>query len=232
MEALHQVFDQAAAGYDALRSRVIPCFNDFYGTIARLVPSDPDGGLAVLDLGAGTGLVSAVVLAACPASRILAVDQSPGMLERLEERFAGDGRVRTQVMDYGSGPLPAGQDLIVSALSIHHLEDAGKKRLFAKVYDCLKPGGLFINAELVRGSSEEVEQGFQRAWQEHLEASDIPREELDEIYRRMSYDLTSSLEAQLIWLRNQGFVDVDCFFKYNNFAVYAGKRPKAPDTKN
>ncbi len=232
MEALHRVFDQAAAGYDALRVQVIPCFNDFYGAIARLVPSDPPHELAVLDLGAGTGLVSAVVLAACPRCRVLAVDESSGMLARLEERFAGDERVRTQVMDYASGPLPAGQDLIVSALSIHHLDDPGKQRLFARVYDCLKPGGLFINAELVHGSSEEVERGFQQAWREHLEASGIPREELDEIYRRMGYDLTSSLEAQLIWLRNRGFVDVDCFFKYNNFAVYAGKRPGPPDTKN
>ncbi|MCF8035128.1 MAG: class I SAM-dependent methyltransferase [Desulfarculaceae bacterium] len=229
MPALHQVFDQAAEGYDALRSRVIPCFQDFYGTIARLVPECPQGEPAVLDLGAGTGLVSAVVRAACPGSRILAVDESAGMLERLEERFAHDERVSTMVMDYASGNLPAGWDLIVSALSIHHLDDAGKKRLFARLFGRLKPGGWFINADLVQGSSQEVERGYQDAWREHLEASGIPREELDEIYQRMTYDRTSSLEAQLIWLRARGFVDVDCHYKYNNFAVYAGRRPGGPE---
>ncbi|MCB2228995.1 MAG: class I SAM-dependent methyltransferase [Desulfarculaceae bacterium] len=228
MAALHQVFDQAAAGYDALRSRVIPCFQDFYGTIARLVPGGSEREPAVLDLGAGTGLVSAVVKAARPGCRILAVDESAGMLQRLEERFAGDEQVSTMVLDYGTGILPGGWDLIVSALSIHHLDDPSKKRLFARLFDRLEPGGWFINADLVQGSSQEVERGYQEAWREHLEASGIPREELDEIYQRMTYDRTASLEAQLIWLRGCGFVDVDCHYKYNNFAVYAGRRPGGP----
>ena len=229
MPALRRVFDQAAENYDALRSRVIPCFQDFYGSIARLVPRCPGGEMAVLDLGAGTGLVSAVVRAACPGSRILAVDESAGMLQRLEERFAGDEQVGTMVMDYGAGILPGGWDLIVSALSIHHLDDAGKKRLFVRLYDRLNPGGWFINADLVQGSSQEVERGYQEAWREHLEASGIPRGELEDIYQRMTYDRTSSLEGQLIWLRNCGFVDVDCHYKYNNFAVYAGRRPSGPE---
>ncbi|MFH2127581.1 MAG: methyltransferase domain-containing protein [Pseudomonadota bacterium] len=232
MRALNQIFDQAASGYDALRSRVIPCFAEFYGAIARLVPTGSPEDLAVMDLGAGTGLVSAVVRAACPQSSILAVDASPGMLERLRDRFAGDARVRTQVMDYSAGPLPAGQDVIVSALSIHHLNDAAKQRLFAVVWDCLNPGGVFINADLVRGSSEAVERDYQESWRAHLEASGIPRPELEQIYHRMSYDLTSPLEAQLIWLRAHGFIDVACHYKYNNFAVCAGRRPGPPEVDN
>ena len=224
MAALSRVFDQAASGYDGLRPKVIPCFTEFYQTIARLLPETPEE-LAVLDLGAGTGLVSALVRAARPACRVTAVDESEGMLERLKERFAQDERVKPMCMDYSQGPLPMGQDVIVSALSIHHLSNAGKQRLFGVLWDCLKPGGLFINADLVYGSSDQVERGHQEAWRAHLEASGIPRAELDQIYQRMSYDRTAPLEAQLLWLRACGFVDVDCHYKYNNFAVYAGRRP-------
>ncbi len=227
MKALSRVFDEAAAGYDGLRSKVIPCFEDFYGTIARLIPRGPREELAVLDLGAGTGLVSAVIRAAFPQSAITAVDQSAGMLQRLRERFKDDSRVTAELLDYSAGPLPRGQDIIVSALSIHHLDDAGKQRLFRMVLECLRPGGLFINADLVRGASERVEERYQRLWREHLEASGISRRELEGIYQRMQYDLTAPLEAQLIWLRASGFIDVDCHYKYDNFAVYAGSRPRA-----
>jgi tRNA (cmo5U34)-methyltransferase len=227
MKALSRVFDEAAAGYDGLRSKVIPCFEDFYGTIARLIPRGPQEELAVLDLGAGTGLVSAVIRAAFPQSPITAVDQSAGMLQRLEERFTNDSRVTAELMDYSAGPLPPDQDVIVSALSIHHLDDAGKQRLFRMVLECLRPGGLFINADLVRGASERVEERYQQLWREHLEASGISRQELEGIYQRMQYDLTAPLAAQLIWLRASGFIDVDCHYRYDNFAVYAGSRPRA-----
>lgn len=225
MEALRKIFDQAAAGYDELRSRVIPCFEDFYGTIVRLIPHDPGHGFRVLDLGAGTGLVTAVIRTAFPHSAITAVDQSEGMLAKLRGRFAGDDQVSAEIMDYGAGPLPPGQDLIVSALSIHHLDQQGKRRLFAALLGALKPGGLFINADLVRGASQRVEDFYQGSWRRHLEASGIPRPELDAIYQRMRYDLTDPLEAQLTWLRVVGFVDVDSYYQYNNFAVYAGSRP-------
>ena len=227
MKALSRVFDEAAAGYDGLRSKVIPCFEDFYGTIARLMPRGPREELAVLDLGAGTGLVSAVIRAAFPHSAITAVDQSAGMLQRLRERFKDDSRVTAELLDYSAGPLPRDQDVIVSALSIHHLDDAGKQRLFRMVLECLRPGGRFINADLVRGASERVEERYQRLWREHLEASGISRRELEGIYQRMQYDLTAPLETQLIWLRASGFIDVDCHYKYDNFAVYAGSRPRA-----
>ncbi len=224
MRALSQIFDEAAVGYDALRSQVIPCFQDFYGAIARIIPFDPRRKLSVLDLGSGTGLVSELIRAAFPHSSVLALDGSEGMLVRLRERFADDARVRAEVRDYSDGPLPCGQDLIVSALSIHHLNDTDKQRLFGTVFDSLNPNGMFINADLVHGSSEEVERHFQDVWRIHLEAGDIPRSELEQIYQRMGYDLTSPLEAQLSWLRAVGFMDVECYYKYNNFAVYAGRR--------
>jgi tRNA (cmo5U34)-methyltransferase len=225
MGVLSRIFDEAAIGYDALRSRIIPCFQDFYGAIVRIIPFDPRQELSVLDLGAGTGLVSELIRGAFPRSSVLALDVSEGMLTQFQERFADEPRVRAEVKDYSAGPLPCGRDLIVSALSIHHLNDMDKQRLFGTVFDSLNPNGMFINADLVRGSTEKVERHFQDVWRIHLEAGDIPRSELEQIYQRMGYDLTSSLETQLCWLRAVGFMDVECYFKYNNFAVYAGRRP-------
>jgi len=114
--------------------------------------------------------------------------------------------------------------VIVSAMSIHHLDDVGKKRLFEKIFHALAPGGAFIHAELVKGESEETERIHQSVWKNHLDESGLSRETLSQIYERMSYDKTARLSSQLEWLRSAGFADVDCFYKYFNFAVYAGRR--------
>jgi tRNA (cmo5U34)-methyltransferase len=50
-------FNRDAAGYDAMRRRLIPCFDDFYGTALTLIGDwKPQKALRVLDVGAGTGL--------------------------------------------------------------------------------------------------------------------------------------------------------------------------------
>jgi len=62
------------------------------------------------------------------------------------------GEDATYVTGDLASPLPAGPwDAIVSALAIHHLEDDGKRDLFARAHDALGDGGVFVNAEQVSG---------------------------------------------------------------------------------
>jgi tRNA (cmo5U34)-methyltransferase len=59
-----------AATYDSERRRLVPCFDDFYGSAAELVtrcfPSCP----RILDLGAGTGILSAAIVERVVAGRL------------------------------------------------------------------------------------------------------------------------------------------------------------------
>jgi tRNA (cmo5U34)-methyltransferase len=107
------------------------------------------------------------------------------------------------------------------------LEDFGKKRLFQKIYDALTPGGSFIHAELARGATDAIEEIYQEQWRKHLERADLTGDELDVIYDRMSYDIPAPLDQQLNWMRAAGFLNVDCFYKYLNFVVYAGNKMAA-----
>lgn len=218
------LFGAVATEYDQQRRLVIPCYTDFYGSILRAFPFPDQDQIKVLDLGAGTGLVSAMVAEAYPHSRVLAVDISEKMLDQARKRFAQNTRVSVKVMDYGEQPLPMGFDAVVSALSIHHLDHQGKRELFSKIHDALNPGGVFVNAELVLGESQEVEDLWQRVWREYLEGGGLGRDELDAIYHRMEIDINAGLWEQMDWLRDAGFSDVDCLYKYNNFAVYMGGR--------
>jgi len=220
-----EIFDKAAARYDQQRRKVFPRFDDFYRTLLMLIPRNREEAFRFLDLGTGTGLVADLILRAFPNSTADLLDVSEKMLEKARERFTGNPRVRFWIRDYADGDLPGRYDVIASAMSIHHLDDDGKKVLFERIFHALVPGGMFIHAELVRGDTEETERIHQRVWREHLEKSGLSAETLSQIYERMSYDKTARLGSQLEWLRSAGFREVDCFYKYFNFAVYAGRRP-------
>ena len=222
-----KIFDAGALQYDRNRRKVIPCFDDFYKTLIRLIPFNTDAKFTVLDLGAGTGLVTALIFNVFPEAVVSLLDVSGEMLEKAKERFEGKDNVQFYVMDYDTSPLPGEYNLIVSAMSIHHLENSDKKRLFQKIYDALVPGGTFIHAEIARGATDNIEEIYQEQWRNYLEQTDLTEDELDVIYERMSYDIPAPLDMQLGWMRSAGFLSVDCFYKYYNFVVYAGSKKAA-----
>ena len=225
------LFDAGALAYDAGRRRVIFCFDDFYGTLLDLVPFAPGQRFAFLDLGAGTGLVSALIRARFAGAEAHLLDVSQKMLEQARLRFEGQRGVHFYVRDYAAADLPGTFPLVVSAMSIHHLEDAGKQRLLQNIFAALEPGGAFVHAELARGATVETERCYQDRWDRHLAAAGLDPDELARIRQRMACDRPAPLEQQLGWMRAAGFVDVDCYYKNYNFTVYMGKKPRRPAAK-
>ena len=216
------VFGAQAETYDAARRRLIPCFDAFYGAAVAAVglAGDPVG--RVLDLGAGTGLLTGFVRAAHPDAALTLLDGAAPMLERARAAL-GDKRTRYVVGDLAD-PLPSGPwDVIVSALAIHHLDDGAKRALFARVRDGLRPGGVFVNAEQVLGSSP-AWTAHHEAWHEAAaRAGGSDDAEWAGALERMRADRCASVEDQLGWLREAG-LDAECLFRDHRFAVLAAVR--------
>jgi SAM-dependent methyltransferase len=168
----------------------------------------------VLDLGTGNGRLLALVKSALTAEGVesVAIDFSPAMLEAVAERFAGDSSV-TVISHNLDQPLPVLSkfDAIVSCFAIHHLVHPRKRALYAEIYGLLNPGGVFCNLEHVASPTPRLHEEFLHHIGYTVETEDPSNKLLD-------------LETQLQWLREIGFRDVDCLWKWRELALLAGRR--------
>ena len=219
--SVQAVFDATAGTYDGARRRLVPCFDRFYAAALDLLPGDAG---RVLELGAGTGLFSAMLRAHMPQAQLHLVDVSEAMLAQARERMGGDARVTAEVGDYTAMELGSGWDAVASALSIHHLEHAAKRTLFSRVFTALRPGGLFVNADHVGGPTEASERDYVTRWLASVRACGASEMQIEESLYRQREDRRAGVEAQLGWLREAGFADVDCWFKEGSFAVFVARR--------
>jgi len=164
----------------------------------------------VLDLGSGGGRLLSLVKLARPEVHAVAVDFSPTMLEQLRDRFGGDPKVQIVEHDLDQ-PLPRlGKfDAVVSSFAIHHVRHERKRSLYGEIYELLAPGGAFCNLEHVASPTEALHRRFLAELGVRPEEEDPSNKLLD-------------LETQLKWLREIGFEDVDCHWKWLELAVMAG----------
>jgi tRNA (cmo5U34)-methyltransferase len=218
------VFAEHASSYEAERRRLVPCLDEFYGTAIRLLTLKGGEVKRVLDLGAGTGLMSRAVLGAFPDAQLILLDGAGEMLAEARARLP-ESSISTVEADLRD-PLPPGPfDAVVSALAIHHLEDSDKRRLFERIGQVLRPGGAFVNAEHVGGPTPGLERTYRRLWREACEGAGASEQEIAAAVGRMEMDRSRDVHTQLGWMAESGLEDCDCFFKQLHFAVLAGWRP-------
>lgn len=141
-------FNQKAKEYDSERRALIPCFDDFYGIAIDCIDFEGDNP-KVLDLGAGTGILSQFLLEKYPNAEIVLIDLAEEMLKEAEKRFEGNDNISFICDDYITHEFNTKFDIIISSLSIHHLTGTEKKVLIEKYYDLLNDGGNFVNADQV-----------------------------------------------------------------------------------
>lgn len=223
MNEIQKKFDDISKKYDEQRRKFIPCFDDFYGILVSVASVNTENP-KILDIGAGTGLLSAFLMKRYPKASFTLIDISEKMLDIAKDRFRGNLNVEFIVADYSKISFIKKYDMVVSALSIHHLEDKEKKDIYKKSYSLLKQNGIIINADQVYGETPFIENLNKRVWRYYIENSGLPKEEILAGYERIKLDKESTVDQQINWLKEVGFCDASCIYKYYHFAVMFGRK--------
>ena len=201
--------------------------------LARLLPFDHDDAFTFVDLGAGTGAASRVILAEYPRATAILSEYSPQMTAEGERQMAAfSGRYRYVEHDMLSSAWPAtipeDLDALVSALSIHHLPDTRKRLIFREIFQRLRPGGWYLNYDPIRAPDASMATIWQRVNDRydpaapHSRAHRTPQEQA-RYENHVRYMIP--LDPQLQWLRDAGFADIDVFWKRLDWDIYGGRRP-------
>jgi tRNA (cmo5U34)-methyltransferase len=215
------VFSQTASTYDLDRAKLIPGCERFYHWAVALIPA---GAKRIVDLGAGSGLLSVMIRERFPEAELHLVDFSGPMLDLARVRMGEDERVFFHQADYLNDALPADVCAVTSALSIHHLEDEGKKLLFTRVFEMLRPNGVFVNADHIAGPTVALEERYKATWLAQVRANGATEQQVADSLYRQKEDRRAPVGAQLGWMRRAGFAGVDLWFKDNCFAVMSGRK--------
>jgi tRNA (cmo5U34)-methyltransferase len=190
-----------------------------------------------LDIGAGNGAISELLLDAASGREAVLVDFSEPMLARAESRLAGRGRWQLVRGDLSAPSwreaLPAGRfSGAVSSLAIHHLPAERKRALYAEVFEILEPRAMFVNMDYT-----EISGPLSGLWDERILDNQVRIEHThggarsrEEIAREIASDddddRPDTVDEQLQWLREAGFAEVEIHFKWAEAAIFGGVKPE------
>jgi tRNA (cmo5U34)-methyltransferase len=215
-------FASMVESYDSLIRRAVPRYDEM---VARLLEYLPAGAGSIVELGCGTGNLSLELLAKFPRGTLRFVDASPEMIALTRSRI--DRAVspttpavsflveRFEELELPEGPV----DLVVSSISLHHVEDKG--RLYARVRSFLNGGGGFCFADQMRG---EPESNHRRNWERWLafcrERGHCSPEEIESLLEHAAaHDHYTTLTDHISLLAKAGFSEIDCVWRNGMWGV-------------
>jgi tRNA (cmo5U34)-methyltransferase len=204
--------------YDTRIRTFIPHYEEMLDVGAAAVPP---GARTIVDLGIGTGALSARCLTTAPRARAVGIDMDPAILAMAKRRL-GD-RVSVSTGSFLRAPLPA-CDAVVASFSLHHIRTrAAKASFYTRIRGALRPGGLFISVDCHPATDSVVREAQFAEWLAHLRRAYSPARAKATLASWSHEDVYVPLDAELGLLRSAGF-RFELLWRRGAFAVLRAAR--------
>src|SRR5690606_36212054 len=149
--------------------KLIPHYMEMTASLIASIPIGNTKPIKVLDLGCGTGTTSKSVKNRFPNANITCIDLAESMIEMARYKLSEYDDIEYHVSDMREFEFGCDYDLVISSLAMHHLEtDEEKIEVYRRIYDALRDGGVFYNADNVLGSSQYLEKVNLEQWKEFM----------------------------------------------------------------
>lgn len=216
---IKEQFNLISKEYDCKRKKFIPCYKDFYDTTTRFIASNIKYPNLIIDLGAGTGLLTSFWYKYFPKSSYLLIDIADNMLEIAKRRFLGMSNISFKSLNYINCLPDDDFDLVISALSIHHLDKNDKENLFNRLYYRLPPNGIFVNYDQFCANDKRVDSWYNNYWIDNLYTCGLTKKDLARWEERKKLDKEISVANELKMLANCKFSYSECVYSSQKFSV-------------
>lgn len=215
-------FEEEAQEYDGIIKNLIPYYHQMVEAVVGALPFEREADFEVIDLGCGTGTVARAVKDAFPQARVTCLDISQNMLQIAETKLKDTDDTTYINSNFYEFDFHKKYDATVSSLALHHLvTNEDKLNFYMKIYSGLNPGGIFVNADVVLGSTAKLQELYMDRWKTFMRLN-VSEEEVQNNWIPKYYeeDRPVSLIDHFEMLRKAGFITFDVIWKYYNFAVY------------
>jgi tRNA (cmo5U34)-methyltransferase len=211
----------AADEYDRAIRTFIPSYDRMLATVVHWLEGHVPAGGLVVDLGAGTGSLSAAILDALPDVHVVLVDIDPNMLDEAATRCARHAGRFELCRGRFQDELPRCH-AVVASLALHHVADRGAKReVYRGIRAALEPGGLVVVGDVLVHSDGPERRQMLRDWYLHMERNGITAAEADGHFAQWAQEDTYvPLPDELALIADAGFPRPECFWRDGGIAVY------------
>lgn len=202
--------------YDDHMLEEVPGCKSGYIKMAECLP--PDTG-RLLDLGCGTGLELDAILARFPELMVTGIDLTHAMLDRLREKHP-EKRLTLICGDYLAADFGRKAfDAAVSFQSLHHFTHQQKRDLYRRLWESLRPGGVYIECDYMVAEQAEEDYYFAEAARLRKEQG-IP----EGVY--CHYDTPCTVKNQKKLMFEAGFCTVEQVFREENTTMLIARKLK------
>ena len=219
--------DAVTDAFDDMLKRSIPQYDVMRQTVFEIGSTFVTRGSDVVDLGCSRGEALQPFIHRFGAlNHFVGVEVSPPMLDAARKRYANliDREVvEIKSLDLRTDYPPVKASLTLAVLVIQFTPIEYRQEILRKVWEHTHPGGALVLVEKTIGQTAKLDRLFREQYLALKAHNGYSHDEIER--KRLALEgvlvpVTAKWNEEL--LRSAGFTDVDCIWRWLNFAAWVG----------